>query len=178
MKNNIRAFVVISYEFIMSMLFSLPRYRFFLFFKILFLRLRGAKIGKRVIIYPRVWIAPGNNLELGDDVSLAKGVLIITRDGGKLTIGDRTIVGFDTKFITSNHEIPPIGKSIFYGGSNPSDIVIGTDAWIGANCFITAGVTIGNGAVVGAGSIVTKDVEENTIVAGVPAKLIRKRKDK
>ena len=171
----IKPTLVISHELIMTLIFSLPRFRFFLFFKKYFLIMMGAKIGKRVIIYPGVWIAPGNNLELKDDVSLAKGVLIITKDEGKVVIGPRTIIGFDTKIISSNHEIPSKDKSIFFGGSNPKNIIIGSDVWIGANCFITAGVKIGNGAVVAAGSVVTKDVKEFSIVGGVPAKLIRYR---
>tara|TARA_B110000211_G_C13929801_1_gene486641 strand:- start:390 stop:809 length:420 start_codon:yes stop_codon:yes gene_type:complete len=138
----------------------------------------GARIGKRVIIYPGVWIAPGNNLVLGDDVSLARGVLIITKDNGIVKIGARTIIGFDTKIISSNHEIPEIGKSIYYAGSNPKDIIIGNDIWIGANCFITAGVKIGNGAVIAAGSVVTKNIPKNTIYGGIPAKLIRMRNKK
>lgn len=54
---------------------------------------------------------------------------------------------------------------------------IGNDVWIGANCVIRQGITIGNGAVIGAGSVVLKDVPANTIVAGVPAKFIKKRMD-
>ena len=160
----------------MAIVFALPRYRFFLFWKKYFLIIMGAKIGKRVIIYPGVWITPGNNLELKDDVSLAKGVLIITKNNGKVQIGPRTIIGFDTKIISSNHEIPTRDKSIFFGGSNPKNIIIGSDVWIGANCIITAGVIIGNGAVVAGGSVVTKNVEAFSIVGGVPAKLIRHRK--
>ena len=52
---------------------------------------------------------------------------------------------------------------------------IGRDVWIGANAVILGGVTIGDGAVVAAGAVVTKDVEAGAIVAGVPARLLRKR---
>ena len=179
LKNNIlkifKNFIVISYEVVMQIIFNLPRYRPFISLKKLFLILRGSKIGKRVIIYPQVWIVPGNNLIIGDDVNLAKGVIIITKEGSKLVIGDRTMIGFDTKIITSNHEIPTGRGKIFYGGSVPEDVIVGKDVWIGANCVITAGVTIGDGAVIAAGSIVTKNVEDYSIVGGVPAKLIKNR---
>ena len=55
-------------------------------------------------------------------------------------------------------------------------IHIGRNVWIGANATVLAGVTIGDGAVVAAGAVVTKDVEPNSVVGGVPAKLISKRK--
>ena len=53
-------------------------------------------------------------------------------------------------------------------------IHIGKNVWIGANATVLAGVTIGDGAVVAAGAVVTKDVEPNTIVGGIPAKVIKK----
>ena len=53
-------------------------------------------------------------------------------------------------------------------------IHIGKNVWIGANATVLAGVNIGDGAVVAAGAVVTKDVEPNTIVGGVPAKLLKK----
>ena len=56
-------------------------------------------------------------------------------------------------------------------------IVIEDDVWIGANCLITAGVRIGEGAVIAGGSVVTKDVKKNSIVGGVPAKLIKMRSE-
>lgn len=166
-------FIVVSYEMIMQILFVLPRYRFFIFFKKALLSLLGAKIGKRVIIYPGVWIAPGKNLVIKDDVDLAKDVLITT--GGGVYIGARTLIGYRTQILSTNHVIPPKGEMIFTSGHTYGKITIDDDVWIGANCIITAGVTIGKGAVVAAGSVVTKDVLPNSIVAGVPAKLIKMR---
>jgi acetyltransferase-like isoleucine patch superfamily enzyme len=55
--------------------------------------------------------------------------------------------------------------------------VIGNDVWIGSNAFVKGGITIGNGAIIGAHSVVTKNVEPYTIVAGNPARVIRKRFD-
>ncbi|HIF58330.1 MAG TPA: acyltransferase [Rhodospirillales bacterium] len=168
-----KGFLVVSYEFLMSLVFSLPRYRFFIFIKQLLLKIMGAKFGARVVIYPGVWIAPGRNLVIEDDVDLAKDVLITTSGG--VHIGARTLIGYRTQIISSNHSIPPIGEPFPISGDVHAPVKIGCDVWIGANCVITPGVTIGTGAVVAAGSVVTKNVDKYSIVGGVPAKLIKMR---
>jgi acetyltransferase-like isoleucine patch superfamily enzyme len=176
----IKKFFVVSYEMIMQIIFSLPRYKLFLFFKKELLELMGAKIGKRVIIYPGVWVTPGCNLVIGNDVNIAKDVIITTgafnrgRVGG-VYIGERTLIGYRTQILSANHTIPPVGEPFPVSGDNYKKITIENDVWIGANCIITAGVTIGEGSVVAAGSVVTKDIIPNSINGGVPAKLIRMR---
>ena len=133
----------------------------------------GAKIGRGVVIYPGVWIAPGRNLIIGKKVDLAKDVIITT--GGGVNIGDRTLIGYRTQILSSNHIIPPLGQYFLDSGHEHLPILIGDDVWIGANCIIVAGVSIGDGAVVAAGSVVTKAVPRNAIVGGVPAKVIKFR---
>jgi acetyltransferase-like isoleucine patch superfamily enzyme len=166
-------FLVVTFEMVMKLLFALPRYRLVNYFKSLFLRILGAKIGKRLVLYPGVWIAPGRNLVIGDDVDLALDVLITTSGG--VEIGDRTLVGYRTQIISGNHQIPINQERIFDSGHDFGKVVIQSDCWIGANCLIMPGVTVGEGAVVAGGSVVTKDVDKFTIVAGIPAKLIKKR---
>lgn len=170
---EVKSFLVVSYEFVMTVLFWLPRYRFCMFLKSSLLRLMGARIGKGVIIYPGVWITPGRNLVIEDDVDLAKDVLITTSGG--VHIGKRALIGYRTEILSANHFIPPIGERIPVSGDVLGRVEIGEDVWIGANCVITAGVTIGSGAVVAAGSVVTKNVPDHAIVGGVPAKVIRMR---
>ena len=157
----------------MGLVLGLPRYRLFCVLKSWFLRLVGAKVGSGVVIYPGVWIAPGRNLIIGDEVDLAKDVIITTSGGVK--IGDRTLVGYRTQILSANHSVPPIGQPFPISGDSFAEVAIGSDVWIGANCVVTAGVNIGEGAVVAAGSVVTKDVPPNAIVGGVPAKIIRMR---
>lgn len=171
---HFKVFLVVTYEIVMSIILGLPRYRCCLVVKKLFLGFTGAKIGRRVVIYPGVWIIPGHNLIIGDDVDLAKDVLITTRGG--VSIGARTLVGYRSQILSVNHSIPPAGIPFPPSGDIYKPVTISNDVWICANCIITPGVTIGEGAVVCAGSVVTCDVPSNAIVGGVPAKIIQMRK--
>ncbi len=169
----IKQFLVICYETIQQFIFLLPRYQLFGFFKTNFLRLNGAQIGKRCTFYPGVWIAPGRNLTVGSDVDFALGVVVTT--SGKVSIGNRVLIGYRTQILSTNHLIPKQRKRIFGSGHQKKPIKIADDVWIGANSIILAGVEIGEGAVIAAGSVVTKSVRPYTIVGGNPATLIRKR---
>jgi len=170
----LKPILVVTYELTMSTLLALPRYKSLNFLKKIFLQSLGAKIGKNVVFYPGLWIAPGRNLIIEDDVDLAQGVLITTSGG--VFIGKRTLIGYRTLILSTDHEIPPIGTKFPISGNIMARVTIQKDSWIGANCIILPGVTIGEGSVVAAGSVVNKNVQPNTIVGGVPAKFIKSRK--
>lgn len=168
-----RHFLVVSYEAVMRFVLNLPRFKWCIFLKCFLLKRMGAKFGKRTTIYPGTWITPGKNLIVGDDVDIALEVLITTAGG--VEIGDRTLIGYRTQIISSNHSIPSNRGRIFGSGHEEKKVVIDRDVWIGAGCLILPGVHIGEGAVVAGGSVVTRDVKPFAIVAGVPAKEIRER---
>ncbi|MCO5279268.1 MAG: acyltransferase [Saprospiraceae bacterium] len=173
MKKDIKNILVCTYESFSFLIFALPRHKLFNLIKCNYLRLQGAKIGKHITFYPGIKINPAFNIKLGNHVDLAWGVIITTK--GSVEIGDRSLIGYGTLISSANHVIPSNRARIFEAGHSPKKVVIENDVWIGANCVIVAGVHIGEGAVVAAGSVVTKDVEAFTIVAGVPAKLVKYR---
>lgn len=110
-------------------------------------------LGEYVYIRPNTYIVAGNyNIEIQDKVLIVSGV----------------------QMHTENHEFNNINLPIFdQGYSIGGEIIIKKGAWIGANAVILPGVTVGENVVVAAGSVVNKDVPDYTVVAGVPAKVIK-----
>jgi acetyltransferase-like isoleucine patch superfamily enzyme len=89
---------------------------------------------------------------------------------GGIEIGDHVLIANNSILTTVNHKI---GEGLYRGNQVTGKITVGNNVWIGANATILPGVSIGENSIVGAGGVVTKDVPANTIVGGVPAKLIR-----
>jgi acetyltransferase-like isoleucine patch superfamily enzyme len=104
---------------------------------------------------------------MGDSVDIGENVII--RGGGGITVGSRVLIAAGAAIVSVGHPIRPPRWGVTIG--NP--IVIGDEVWIGINAVVLPGVTIGEGAIVAAGAVVTKDVPPYSIVAGVPAKVIK-----
>ena len=111
----------------------------------------------------------GKNVYLPSDIKIAHNFVY---KHGEFVIGDRVSIGPSVIVILSSHSnFSSVSQSVSH---KENRVIIGDDAWIGAGSIIMNGITIGEGAIVGAGSIVTRDVPPFTIVAGNPAKEIRK----
>lgn len=110
-----------------------------------------------------------NSCDIGSFTSIANGVII----GGGMH--PMEWVGMSPVFYEGRDSIK--AKFSKFKRDDVKKTIIGHDVWIGNNCLIKQGVKIGSGAVIGMGSVVTKDVRPYTIVAGNPAKIIRKRFD-
>lgn len=93
---------------------------------------------------------------------------------GEINIGNDVMIGPKTVIWARDHGIQ-LGTLMREQKHYKAPINIGDNVWVGANVTILKGVTIGSGAVIGAGSVVTKDVPTNSIVAGNPAKVVKKR---
>ena len=85
------------------------------------------------------------------------------------------MIGPNTLITTVGHPLSPKGRRQYHAFAQP--VRIGNDVWIGGNVTILPGVTIGNNVVVAAGAVVTKDVPDNTLVGGVPARKIKEIED-
>lgn len=118
-----------------------------------------------------------------DDLSYIQGhhfapcILISTPEYG-ITIGERCSIAFGVVMLTGgNHPTDGETHPAFYNGRKGRNgpIRIGNNVWIGARATILPNVKIGDNCIIAAGAVVTKDVEPNTIVGGVPAKLIKKK---
>lgn len=135
-----------------------------------FYQMLGAKFGKNCYPCRRVEILLPKGLELGDGVAVGWFAELDARGG--ITVGHDTNISSHAKLITGSHDID---DPDFTADFLP--IHIGHHCWIGTGAMILQGVRIGDGAVVAAGAVVSKDVEPWTVVGGIPAKEIRKRKD-
>ncbi len=133
----------------------------------LFSELIDESVDEKFGLFPPFYADYGLNITIGKNVFINSGCCF--QDQGGIEIGDNVLIGQQVVLATLNHDLQPEKR----GNMFPAPIKIGNDVWIGAHATILSGVNIGNGAVVAAGAVVTKDVPENTVVGGVPAKIIK-----
>lgn len=144
--------------------------RLFKKWRVLVLKCFGAKIEWSSHIYASAKIWAPWNLEMGGNSTLGPNVDCYNQ--GKISIGANTIISQKTHLCASSHDYT---KKDFPLVLKP--IQIGTGVWVATEAYVGPGVIVGNNAVIAARSVVVKEVEENTIVGGNPAKLIKSRKD-
>ena len=124
----------------------------------------------------RVWIAKhfscdcGKNIFIGNDFFGNFNLTIL--DIREVYIGNHVMIGPNTLITTVGHPLSPKKRRGYMAHAEP--VRIGNDVWIGGNVTIMSGITIGNNVVIAAGAVVTKDVPDNSLFGGVPAKLIKK----
>lgn len=114
----------------------------------------------------------GTNVRLGSNVYLNNNCTII--DTCLVSIGSRTLVAPNVSFYSGTHPLDPQLRNGTRGPETGKEIHVAEDCWIGGGAIILPGVSIGRGSTVGAGSVVTKDVPAFHVVAGNPARVIRK----
>lgn len=159
------------------------------------LRLRGARVGRKATFGARMVATRPRGLDIGARAAFESDVFLKLVTGtATLSIGDSTFVGrgceFDVMarvsvgshtliaprcFITDHGHGTSAARRIDEQPGTPGPVAIGSDVWIGYGVVVLPGVTIGDGAVIGANSVVTADVEPMTVVAGAPARPLRRR---
>lgn len=133
----------------------------------LFSQLIGKPVDESFNLFPPFTTDCGKNITIGKNVFINSGCRF--QDQGGITIGDGALIGHNVVLATLNHDFAPEKRSM----THPAPIVIGKNVWLGASVTVIPGVTIGDNAIIAAGAVVTKDVPANTVVGGVPARVIK-----
>ncbi|WP_182954783.1 DapH/DapD/GlmU-related protein [Pedobacter gandavensis] len=135
--------------------------------RVLLREITGSEIDESVAVFTPLYINYGKHTKIGKNVFINFDCVFL--DLGGITIEDNVQIAPKVSLLSEGHPLNPKERSSLMVGH----ILIKKNAWIGANATILPGVTIGENAVVAAGAVVSKDVPDNTIVGGVPAKIIK-----
>lgn len=133
----------------------------------LFTRLTGVAVDESFALLPPFYTDFGKNIRVGKNVFINHACEFMDRGG--ITIGDGSLIGPKVNLITINHPLDPAQRRSTYC----KPIVIGNGVWLGAGVSVMPGVTIGENAVVAANAVVTRDVPDNAVVGGIPARFIK-----
>jgi acetyltransferase-like isoleucine patch superfamily enzyme len=133
----------------------------------LFSRLTGAPVDPTFWMLPPFYTDFGRNIRVGKSVFINHGCEFMDRGG--ITLEDSVLIGPKVNLITINHPVEPSRRRSTFC----APILIRRNAWIGAGASVMPGVTVGENAIVAANAVVTKDVSPNTIVGGIPARVIK-----
>jgi acetyltransferase-like isoleucine patch superfamily enzyme len=131
-------------------------------------KITGQTIDPSTQIFTPFYTNIGTSIQLGKHVFINHACSFL--DLGGIVIKDHVMIGPRVNITTENHPLSPEDRK----SMAPAKVVIEENAWIGAAATLLPGVTVGANAVVAAGAVVTKDVPSNTVVAGVPARVIKK----
>jgi acetyltransferase-like isoleucine patch superfamily enzyme len=127
----------------------------------------GSEIDESTTVFPPFYTNFGQFIRLGKNVFINHNCSFL--DIGGITIEDDVQIGPSVKLTSENHPLDPADRKTVLLQS----ILIKRNAWIGAGATILPGVTVGENSVVAAGAVVSRDVPPNTVVAGIPAKVVK-----
>lgn len=130
-------------------------------------QITDSKIDESVTVFTPLHINYGKHTKIGKNVFINFDCVFL--DLGGITIEDNVLIAPKVSLLTEGHPIATEDRHSLI----PKPILIKKNAWIGANATILQGVTIGENAIVAAGSVVSKDVPDNTIAGGIPAKFLK-----
>lgn len=126
--------------------------------------------GEGSVIRPRAVFDYGVNTHLGAGCFFNFNCVFL--DVAPIRFGDGVLVGPNVQFLTPTHPVNPVDRKALWEGGLP--ITVGDNVWIGGGAILLPGVTVGENSIVGAGAVVSRDVPENSIVVGNPARVIKR----
>lgn len=126
--------------------------------------------GDTFTIEPNFWCDYGYNISIGDNFYSNHNLTIL--DCAEVTFGDNVFIGPNTSFYTAEHPIDAEERNKGIEFAKP--IKVGDNVWIGGSVTVLSGVTIGDNSVIAAGAVVTKNVPEDCVVSGCPAKIVKR----
>lgn len=130
-------------------------------------QITGTEIDESVAVFTPLYLNYGKNIKIGKNVFINFDCVFL--DLGGITIEDNVLIAPKVSLLSEGHPLEPENRHALV----PKPIHIKKNAWIGAGATILQGVTIGENAVVASGAVVSKDVPDNVIVGGIPAKIIK-----
>ncbi len=133
----------------------------------IFEKIIGKPVDESFGLFPPFYTDCGKNITVGKHVFINMGCKF--QDQGGIFIDDGALIGHNVVLATLNHDFEPVSRP----NMTPEPIHIGKNVWIGANAVILPGVMVGDGAIIAAGAVVNRNVPKDTVVGGVPAKIIK-----
>lgn len=135
------------------------------------LNLAGVQVADGGLVNGGTQFLGRGNVAIGAQTWIGPNCRFYTHSDASISVGDRCDIAPEVSFVTGSHAFGSSERRAGVGYATP--IHIGKGCWIGTRATILGGVRIGEGSIVAAGSVVTRDVPENSLVGGVPARLIR-----
>ncbi|QCK17057.1 acetyltransferase [Mangrovivirga cuniculi] len=132
----------------------------------------GEEVDETITIFTPFYTNFGKHISLGKNVFINHACSFL--DLGCITIEDGVMIGPRVNIISEDHPVEPENRNTLV----PKAVIIKKNAWIGAAATILPGVIVGENSVIAAGSVVKKDVPTNTVVGGIPAKILKKLTNK
>tara|TARA_R110000868_G_scaffold196974_2_gene443093 strand:+ start:397 stop:1026 length:630 start_codon:yes stop_codon:yes gene_type:complete len=161
----------------LEIIFEFIRDKFWTFF----IKKAMGSCGSNVKLKPTSSVFKGvENFHFADDIRIAHNAVIYA-GVAKIIIGNKVAIAPNLNIMTGNHRVDIVGHFMFDGNNeekrpeDDKDVIIEGEAWIGVSVTLLSGVVIGRGSVVSAGAVVTKSCPPYSIIAGVPAKVIKYR---
>jgi len=161
--------ILFSFSLIKSLFFS---FGYYLYEHVLWRKYINLKGKSR--IHSTASIRNPKNVFVGENSHINHNCCVWADNQSKIILGDNLLMGPGVKIFSANHG-HELGIPMTYQKRVEADVIIGDNVWLGSNTIILSGVKIGSGTIVAAGSVVSKDLPENVIAGGIPAKIIKKR---